>query len=191
MDISIRARNVEVPDALRSTVEEKVGHLGRFLDGMDRADVLFSEERNPRIADKEICEITLQGHGQVVRARAAAPDRLGAVDRVVDKLEHRLEKLKGRLVSRSHPRRPASIDFGAGPSDAASDDGDTGGEESGETGGRIVKTRLAVKPMTPEEAVLQMELGGRGFFFFPNAETGRAAVVYRRDDGDIGLIDAT
>lgn len=191
MDISIRSRNVDVSDALRSTVEEKVRRLARFLDGVERAEVQFSEERNPRIAEKEVCEVTMHGRGHIVRARAVAGDTFAAVDRVVDKLEHRMEKLKGRLVSRSHPRRPAPVDSVPGTLSGDAGDG-ASGEDADEGRGRIVKTKqFAIKPMTPEEGALQMELLGHGFFFFTNAETGRAAVVYRRDDGDIGLIDAT
>ena len=86
MDISIQGRNVEVSDLLKATVEEKVARLGRYLDGMERAEVRFLEERNPRIADKEVCEVTVVGHGHIVRARAAASDTFAAVDGVVDKL---------------------------------------------------------------------------------------------------------
>jgi putative sigma-54 modulation protein len=183
VDIAIRARNVEVSDSLRSTVEEKLARLQRFLDGMERAEVRFIEERNPRITDKEVCEVTMHGHGHIVRARASAPDGFTAVDRVVDKLEHRLEKLKGKLLGRSHPRRHAPVTAPAGPAPVAEDDGD---------GPRIVRTKqFAIKPMTPEEAALQMELLGHDFFLFSNADTGAAAVVYRRNDGDIGLIDGS
>ena len=184
MDIAIRARNVEVSDALRSAVEEKLARLQRFLDGMERAEVRFVEERNPRIADKEVCEVTMHGHGHIVRARASAPDGFTAVDRVVDKLEHRLEKLKGKLLGRSHPRRHAPAMAPAAPAAPAPED------ES--EGPRIVRTKqFAIKPMTPEEAALQMELLGHDFFLFSNADTSAAAVVYRRNDGDIGLIDGS
>lgn len=187
MDIAVGGRNVEVSEALRVTVEEKVARLGRFLDGMERAEVRFSEERNPRIPEREACEVTMHGHGHIVRARAVAADPFAAVDRVVDKLEHRMQKLKGKLVARSHPRRHGSVeslpDLVAGTAGV----GDTDDEEGGP---RIVKTKqFAIKPMTPEEATLQMELLGHDFFLFTNADTGAAAVVYRRKDGDIGLID--
>lgn len=198
MDIAIRGRNTSVSESLRATVEEKVTRLGRFLEGMERAEVRFSEERNPRISDREVCEVTMVGHGHIVRAKAAAADSSAALDRVVDKLEHRLGKLKGRLVSRSHPRRHHSSHGGAG---MAADGVEAGQLPSGvvtiedeveSAGPRIVKTKqFSIKPMTPEEAVLQMHLLGHDFFFFTNAESGRAAVVYRRHDGDIGLIDAT
>jgi putative sigma-54 modulation protein len=190
LDIAIRGRNVEVSEALRSTVEEKVTRLTRFLDGMEWAEVSFSEERNPRIADKEVCEVTMHGHGHIVRATAAASDTFAAVDRVVDKLEHRIEKLKGKLIGRSHPRRHASVDFVPDRTASEESDEDLNGDSIG--GPRIVKTKqFAIKPMTPEEAALQMDLLGHDFFFFTNAETGRAAVVYRRNDHHIGLIDAT
>jgi putative sigma-54 modulation protein len=187
VDITIQGRNVEVSDSLRATVDEKLSRLVRFLDGMERAEVRFLEERNPRIAEKEVCEVTMHGHGHVVRARATAGDTFAAVDRVVDKLEHRMEKLKGKLLGRSHPRRHGA-DNGTHPvgdlalSLAESD------EDEGQP--RIVRTKqFAIKPMTPEEAVLQMELLSHDFFLFTNADSGSAAVVYRRKDGHIGLID--
>jgi putative sigma-54 modulation protein len=191
VDISIQGRNVEVSDLLRATVEEKVTRLGRYLDSMERAEVRFLEERNPRIADKEVCEVTVVGHGHIVRARAAASDTFAAVDRVVDKLEHRLEKLKGRLVGRSHPRRHTGGAPGTDAVAAVVED-DSPEEDLDEDSPRIIRTvQSDAKPMTPEEAVLELDLLGLGFFLFTNAETGRAAVVYRRKDGQIGLIDTT
>jgi len=192
LDISVRGRNIEVPESLRSVVEDKVTRLSRFLDGMERADVQFSEEENPRISEREVCEVTVHGHGHIVRAKAAAGDTLAAVDRVVDKLEHRMEKLKGKLVGRSHPRRHGSVDFPAGNGARAVVDTEDEDADDEQGPARIVKTKqFDIKPMTPEEAALQMELLGHEFFFFTNAETGRAAVVYRRRDRHIGLIDAS
>jgi ribosome hibernation promoting factor len=187
MDIAIRSRKLRISKAMRATVEEKVSRLSRFLEGMERAEVWFAEERNPRIADKEICEVTMHGHGHIVRAKAAAADPLAAVDRVVDKLEHRMEKLKGKLVGRSHPRRHTSNGNGA-----LVDDDEMADAAPRDVSARIVKTKqFDIKPMTPEEAALQMELLGHDFFFFTNAETEKAAVVYRRSDSNIGLIDAS
>ncbi|HUP68678.1 MAG TPA: ribosome-associated translation inhibitor RaiA [Acidimicrobiales bacterium] len=182
MEIAIRGRNVDVSDSLRQAVGEKLVRLQRFLDGMERAEVRFIEERNPRIAEKEICEVTLHGHGHVVRARASAPELLLAVDRVVEKLEHRLARLKGKLLGRSHPRRPVHVN-GNGTSLTAE-------EEAGEP--QIVRTKqFSIKPMTPEEAALQMELLGHAFFLFTDAQTSIASVVYRRHDGHVGLIEGT
>jgi len=192
VDIAIRGRNTEVSDSLRSAVEEKVARLTRFLDGVERAEVRFSEERNPRISEREVCEVTVHGHGHIVRARATAADSLAAIDRVVDKLEHRMGKLKGKLVSRSHPRRPGSVHSPLNGARRTSETASVEPDDADEGQSRIVKTKqFAIKPMTPEEAALQMGLLGHDFFFFTNAETGMAAVVYRRNDGDVGLIDAT
>jgi len=107
-----------VPDEVRALVEEKVGRLLRHCPGLDRAEVHFTEEHNPRIPDRECCEVILSGHGRVIRAHASAPDPLVAVDLVVEKLEHQLEKTKGRIVGRSHPRprvvRPGRVGVRAG-----------------------------------------------------------------------------
>jgi putative sigma-54 modulation protein len=186
LDIAIRARNLEITDPLRATIHEKLTRVGRFVDGMDQAEVRFFEERNPRISEREVCEVTLHGHGHIVRAKAGATDVFVALDRVVGKLEHRLTKLKGRLLDRSHPRRNGSVNSPPGhiPTD---DDIEHEQDQSA-----IVKTKqFAIKPMTAEEASLQMELLGHDFFLFTNADTSRSAVVYRRNDGHVGLIDAT
>jgi putative sigma-54 modulation protein len=192
MEISFRSRNVEVPEAVRAAVTDKLSRLSKFLGGVDHAEVRFSEERNPRISEREVCEVTLHGGGRVVRAKASAAEPLTAVDKVVDKLEHRMEKLKGKLVGRSHPRRHASVDSPAslGVDRASQNGADTDAQDDGEI--TIVKTKqFAIKPMMPDEAALQMVLVGHDFFLFTNAETSRAAVVYRRSDGNVGLIDAT
>ncbi len=188
MEVTIQCKHVDLPDSVRAAAREKVIRLARFLDGWDHADIHFSEEKNPRISAKEVCEVTLRGHGHVVRAKAAAPDCLSAVDRVVDKLEHQVDKLKTRLLKRNHSKRPVVVPDGQAPLvDIGADDGD---EES--TVPLIVKTKsFEIKPMTPDEAAMQMDLLGHDFFFFTNADTGVAAVLYRRDDGNLGLIDAT
>jgi putative sigma-54 modulation protein len=202
MDVTVRGHNIEVSDQLRAIAQEKVARLGRMLQGMDHAEVHFYEERNPRISEKEVCEVVLAGHGHFVRAKAASSDPHSAVDRAVAKLEHQLAKLRGKLIGRSHPRRHGSVNS------VKADDADTGDTRDSSTDddwdalnwdepdistkqARIVKTKqFAIKPMTPQEAALQMDLLGHDFFFFTNADTERAAVVYRRNDGDIGLIDS-
>lgn len=183
MDVSVSSRNVELSDALRSAAEEKVGRLTRFLEGMDRAEVHFLEEKNPRLAGKKsVCEVTLAGHGHHVRVKVAAAEPFAAVDLAVNKLEPQLHKLKTKLLSRNHPRRERVAVDAEGVDEEVLD-------EPVETD-RIVKSKAFVmKPMSPEEAVLQMDLLGHDFFFFSNADTGRAGVVYRRRSGDIGLID--
>jgi putative sigma-54 modulation protein len=185
VEVVITSRNVEVPEALRAATTEKISRLARFLDGMDHAEVHFSEEKNPRIADREVCEVTLQGpRRRAIRAKAASPDPFVSVDKVIDKLEHQMEKVKGKRLGRSHPRRHASVDSVP----QAEPDEEAEGERT-----RIVEVkRFPAKPMTPEEAALQLDLRKHdAFFLFIDAETQRAAAVYRRADGGIGLAETT
>jgi putative sigma-54 modulation protein len=175
----------KIPADLRRHVDDKLRHVTRHLDGMDRAEVRFTTERSPRITDNQVCEVTMHGHGHVLRVRAAGPDLTTAVDRAASKLEHAIDKLKGKLVDRSHPRRSRTLDVHS----AQQEEADEADEADGQP--RIVKTKkFGMKPMTPEEAAMQMDLVGHAFYLFTNAETGQAGVVYRRNDGQIGLIDA-
>ncbi len=104
MDISIRTGNINLPKEVRSAAEEKVARLDRFVGAAERAELRFFEERNPRIPNKEVCEVAVVSRGKVLRARASAGEPLVAVERVIGKMEHRLERFKGRLISRSRPR---------------------------------------------------------------------------------------
>ncbi len=109
MDVSVSSRHVQVPVALREMAEEKIGRLARFVDGMDRAEVHFTELRNTRIAERDVCEVTLEGHGHHVRCKAHGADGYVAVDRAVEKLEAQLHKLKSKLKPRAgHNGRSAT-----------------------------------------------------------------------------------
>ena len=193
MDVSISARHVNITPRLEEVVQEKIGSLDRFLDGLDSADVHFDEARNPRIADKETCEVVVEGHGHHLRCKVSAPDPFTAVDLATAKLERQIRKLRTKLDRRHHGRGESirnapPVDLGAAIVDDESEESDA--EQSAEELPKIVKTkRFHLGPLTPEDAVLKMELLGHGFFFFINKETDRSAVVYRRDDGDVGLID--
>ena len=185
MQIAISSRKTVVTPRLEEVVHEKVGRLERYLDGMDRAEVHFSEEKNPRLADrKEFCEVTMHGHGHHVRAKVTAPDPFTAIDLAVDKLEHQLTKLKTKLVQRHH----------GGPKAAKAANGNgvavTTTLDDEAMGTKIVKTkRFSMTPMTAADAAMQMELLGHDFYFFANVETGLTGVVYRRSDDTVGLID--
>jgi ribosomal subunit interface protein len=201
MEITVSGRRMEVSEKLRSLSEQKLGRLDRFLD-MERAEVHFTKHRNPRIAESEICEVTLEGHGHHVRTKAAASDGFAALDKAVDKLEHQLSRLKRKLVRRQRGEvrgtRTAAIAATTPPPASV---GGTAVVEAEPTepeevldeppaGRKIVKAkRFHMTPMTPDDACERMDLLGHGFFFFTSSATGRAAVVYLREDGDVGLID--
>ena len=186
MDVSISARHVTITPRLEEVIHEKIGQLDRYLDGLDYAGVHFDEARNPRIADKEFCEVHLKGHGHHLRCKVHAPDPFTAIDLAEAKLERQIRKLRTKLRRRHHGTgaslRSAEALTVAEP---RADEVDAADELP-----QIVRTkRFHLAPLTPVEAVEKMEELGHGFFFFINKETSRSAVVYRRDDGDVGLID--
>lgn len=210
MQVIVSARHTTVAEGDRELIIDKIDRLGRLVPGMDRAEVHFSEQRNPRIADKEWCEVTIEGHGHHVRCKASGPDHLTAVDLCVEKLENKLHKLKSKLVRhRSARERTLARRMPAVAEQKMLDDeavahlerepgfreeleAEVRAEEATAlaTEYRIVRSKTVEKlTLTPLEAAMRMDLLGHGFYFFTSAETGRPAVVYGREDGDVGLID--
>ncbi|MBF7081636.1 ribosome-associated translation inhibitor RaiA [Desulfallas sp. Bu1-1] len=172
MKVLVRGRNVDVTSALKEYVEKRVGKLTKFLDDVDEATVILVVE-----GDSHKVEVTVPFNGMILRGEEATGDMYASIDLVVDKLEKQIEKYKGKLARRR----------GAGEQKAAAGVPLPGGEEEGPT---VVKTkRFAIKPMPVEEAVLQMNLLGHNFFVFSNAETEQVNVVYKRKDGNYGLIE--
>ena len=182
MEVHISSRRTVVSNRLQDLTRSKLERLEKYVPGLERADVHFCEEQNPRIADKEICEITVEGHGHHVRTKVTAPDPYTAIDLAAGKLEHQLHKLKTKLHRHEHSGESSIRVDEHAPSPI---------DEVDPNESKIVKKKqFAMEPMSPEDAVLQMELLGHDFFLFTNADTHRSAVVYLRDDGDVGLIDA-
>ncbi len=172
MQLSVKGRNLEVTDALRTYAEEKVQRMGRYLEGIGAGHVVLSVEKH-----RQIAEVTLRVRDLTVRAEESTDDMYSSIDLVAEKLERQILRHKERLVA--HMDRPAHREERpmappVGASDAP----------------RVVKTkRFAVKPAEVEEAVLQMELLGHSFYVFRNARTDEVNVVYRRRDGHYGLIE--
>lgn len=184
MDVSVSGRHTTVSEKLRSQTVEKIGRLDRYLGGMDRAEVHFWEEKNARSDAREYCEVTLEGHGHHVRCKVHAPDGFTAVDLAVDKLERQLRKLKTKIERRRRSREKPELATDLVPDSLLE------AEAVEESVYRIVKTkRFEITPMDPQEAALQMDLLNHDFYVFANVETDQTAIVYRRDDGDVGLID--
>ena len=185
MDVIVNGRRMEVSDELRRLAVDKVSRVARIV-AMERAEVLFSQEANARIPKQVRCEVTLEGQGHHVRAKVADADGFSAIDKALTKVEAQLKRLKSKLRHKgtdSVRTAPAEEGIVSAASVAVA-------EPDRQVGPRIVKSkRFAMMPMTPEEAAGRMDLLGHGFFFFTNIDTHRAAVVYRRDDGDVGLID--
>ena len=191
MDIVVRGKNCSVSARLEATAREKVARIAKFTHDAGRVEVDFAEQQHKRPAESQLCEITVHLKKHFVKAHACSSEPEAALDLAVDKVGYQVARIKGKRVSRSHPRRRASSVVGVnGDGERALELQDD--EEDVDVGSRVVKTkRFAAKPMDPEEAVLQMELLGHDFFLFTNTETGNAAVLYRRRDGQLGLIETS
>lgn len=179
MDVRVHGKNMQVDDSTRRLADEKVRHAGRIFDGGGTADVEFAERTNPRRSDgRYSVEITSHTKGHTVRVEADAADDRAALDLAVDKFERQLRRLKERLIQRN---RPAAERI---------DNGDTARDEGGESEFDIVRTkRFEMRPMSVEEAALQMDMLGHDFFFFLDANSGKHCVLYHRKDGALGLIE--
>lgn len=191
MDVSISARHVNVTPRLEEVIHEKIGQLDKYLDALDYASVHLDEAQNPRIADKEICEVVLKGGGHHLRCKVSAPDPFTAIDLAEAKLLRQIRKLRTKLQRRHHGTG-ATIRSGGDMqvSNVVVLDDPSTVDLDEEQIPKIVKTkRFHLGPLTPDQAVEKMENMDHGFFFFINKDTDRSAVVYRRDDGDVGLID--
>jgi len=186
VNLTVKGRNLVLTDAIGAYAEEKLGKLGKYLANGARCEVEMWTEKNPSIAANQVVEVTIFTKGPVIRAREASPDIYASIDLVFAKLERQVKKYRGKLVARSqsgHKEVLVSEGFQL-PEEAEEPEAETSSPQ-------IVKTKqFMIKPMTPEEACLQLELVGHDFYVFTNAETGETAVVYRRRDGNYGLIEA-
>jgi putative sigma-54 modulation protein len=183
MQIIFTGKHLEMTPALRDYAEGKLQKLARFFDHVQDVQVTESIQRA-----QHIIEVTLNADGTLIRAEERSADMYTSVDLVVAKLERQLKKFKGRMITRSHESLGGSKPTELIPAPPETEAAAEGAEE--EFVPAIVRTkRFAVKPMAPEEAALEMELVGHDFFVFRNSETDEVNVIYRRRDGNYGLIE--
>jgi putative sigma-54 modulation protein len=105
VDVNVIGRRSAVPETVRARARAKVAKLGKLAPALEHAEVRLAEDHDAPAARRHVCEVTMEGHGHVLRARAGASELQVAVDLVIEKLEHQVERLKGKLVGRSHPRK--------------------------------------------------------------------------------------
>src|SRR5205807_1094785 len=177
MRLQVKGKNVEVSDSIRQYAEEKLRKLDRHLHALTQVELELCVERNPSIAANQVAEVTVWTKGPTLRAREASTDMKASIDQLSDKLLRQVEHYRAK-----RSRRQARGN-GVPPGGSMSIPDE-------ETGPRIVKTKqFSVKPMSPEEAAMQLELVGHDFFVFRNDESADVNVIYRRRDGDYGLIE--
>lgn len=186
MKVEIAGKNLKIPPRLEEYINKKFPKLERVLEDLVSCSVVVSEIRNSHSATYEVEATARTGHGRIVRAETTAPDVFVAVDRVADKLEAQVRRLKGRLIARSHSRkgsrRETKQQLPVGQAEQYLSE-----LPDGVTISRM--KRFELEPMSPEQAAEEMELLGHSFYLFINERSGQPAVIYRRKEGDFGLIE--
>jgi ribosomal subunit interface protein len=197
MEVVVKSRHCEVSERFRSHVAEKLSRLEKHDHHIVRVDVEVEQERNPRQHDRAIrVQLTAISRGPVIRAEAAASDKMAALDLALDKMTSQMRRAADRRVRGRQQRVPVGQAMG---SVAEIDDlGDGGDVEIERKVGPITvtgdgplvvreKTHTGV-PMTLDQALYEMELVGHDFYLFVDKESERPSVVYRRHAYDYGVI---
>jgi putative sigma-54 modulation protein len=177
MQLIVSGKNMEVSDWLKDYAEKKIGKLDRYLTTLTEARVEFSLENTKNIAQSQVVQVTLRNNGTLLRGEERSADFTAAIDAVLEKMIRQIERYKGKRSRSNRIQSERGV-----LSETA--------EEMEALGPRIVRTkRFRTPPMTEEEAIEQMELLGHSFFVFTHRERGTINVLYRRNDGNYGLIE--
>lgn len=185
MQVNVKGKNIDVTDALKRYAEKKVQKLGKYFREIREAHVTQSVQRNWHIV-----EVQVEGDGVTLRGEERTDNMYASIDQVVDKLEKRIMRFKGKLYGKSLEEGPKekealrqAIAQEAGAAEA-------GTVEAEGLPPAIVRTKIfAIKPISPDEAAVEMELLHHDFFVFLNDRTEQVNVVYKRKDGNYGLIE--
>lgn len=173
MHITVSGKNIVVTNALKEKINKKLSKFEKIFGADTEANATLSVER-----DRHIFEVTIPFNGIILRGEEATDDMYTSIDNVIEKLERQIRKQKTKLERKL---KDYNLRF-----DTLFDN--VPDEEDAEV--EIVKTkRFAIKPMPAEEAAMQMELLGHSFFVFSNSDTEEVNVIYKRKDGNYGLIE--
>ena len=181
MRLQVKGRNIDITDPLFGYAERKLGKLSRHLSDESRCELELAVEHNPSISEPQVAEATVWTKGPVLRAKESSSDMYASIDLVAEKLERQVVRYRERRTR----KQAQHIANHAMPPPAAE-----GVQLPDEETAVIVKQKqFNMKPMTPEEAMLQLELIGHDFFVFTNADSEEVNVIYKRRDGNYGLIE--
>lgn len=174
MNFIVSGKNIDVTDALRDRVESKLGKLSKFFSNDAEIHTTLSVQKN-----RQIVEVTIPFKGVIFRSEQSNEDMYNAIDKVVDVLERQIIKNKTKL---QHKFKGDSLRF-----ESLKDNKE---DVLNEENFKIVKSKkFEAKPMTSEEAIMQMDLVGHEFYIFRNADNQKINVIYKRKDGNLGLIE--
>ena len=194
MEMQIISRNMKLSGNSEEYIQKKVARLERHLREQAEARLELRRTARRSETDRFVAQMTINASGATLRGQETGLTLFAAVDAVTDVMDKQIRRYKGRAYRTSQARRSARSqamreDVGALLDDVAADE-EEDREESLEEVGKVVRVkRFAMKPMTVEDAIMEMELLDHDFFLFHNAETDRHSVVYRRTDGDYGVIE--
>ena len=178
MDLIVTGRNIDVPDALLTYAERKIGRLIHHLQTITEAKVELARERTRNEGTRHVVQVTIDSGGTRLRVEKRAADFYAAIDAAADVMDRQIQRYKGRFYQKRKGTTPAE------------EQAEVEEEVEEEPLGEVVKIkRFPVKPMSTEEAIEQMELLGHNFFLFFDEISQKYCVVYRRNDGDYGLIE--
>jgi len=173
MELQITGKNIELAPTVRQFIEQKLGKLERHLPNITEFKVEISEEKTKSPQQHFVVQVTLDSNGTLLRGVERGEDLLKAVGKVAAVMNRQIEHYKGKLYEKGRGSSLARSEFK---------------EEAPPR--KVVKVkRFAVKPMSVAEAIDQMELLGHDFFLFFNADSEELNLLYRRRDGDYGLIE--
>src|SRR5258708_10502033 len=178
MRINVKGKNGAIPDGFKKYAEKKVTKLGKYFRNVQSAALEQSLERGLHRV-----ELIVEGDGVFLRSEDRCNDMMAAVDNVVDKMETQIKRFKTKM--RHDHQRPGPVKAAVAVAATA----DLNGESEPFVPRIKRRKRFLMKPMSPVEAAQQMELVSHNFFLFHNQETGDVNLLYRRNDGDYGLIE--
>jgi len=176
MELQITGINVEIIPSMRRYVERKLGKLNRHLPHIIESKVEISEEKTKSPQQRYLVRMTVDGNGAVFHGEERGEDLFKAIDKIASTMTRQMEHHKGKLYDKGRGSSPARDEQGE---DIATEEPD----------GKVVKVKqFIIKPMTLTEAIDQMVLLKHDFFLFFDADTEETKLLYRRKDGNYGLI---
>lgn len=192
MQFIVSGKNIHLSAALKDYAEKKLSAIKKYFDHIIEVDVTLSVDEVKDQTRSKVCEVTVWANGIVLRGKKASEDLYASIDIVADKIERQVKKYKEKLkqINRRQTSRDdrsathSVISLPGGVVETSSE------EEPQQRSPKIVRSgTFAMKPMFADEAAEQLELLRQGFYVFSNAETNQINVIYKRSDGNFGLIE--
>lgn len=192
MQFVVKGKNLQLTQALKDYAEKKLSSIKKYFDHIIEVDVTLSVKDSKDLSKSRVCEVTVwaKSIGTPIHGKKASEDLYASIDMVAEKIERQVKKFKEKKTDRRRAKGEdlqgthSIISFGEGFAETSST------EDTSEIKPKIVRSgTFPMRPMYSDEAAEQLELFNQDFFVFSNAETNKINVIYRRNDGNFGLIE--